>query len=266
MTQATLIARASLAEHSRRRLTLFFLVASVLLTAPLVYLARSPRAAQQLVESPRELAALAALGFLQYLAVFAALATSMGNIGRPFESGEALTILARPVARWQYVLGRLMGSASFVIGFCLALAVETTIVQMVAGDTAAGVVWGHWATTAFNLVVVAAIATVLSAVLSNPVVVAVTAFFAYLTTSTIATVHQLGQTGQLSGGLARFFNIAWLVTPKLLPSPLANEEVGVHVGADMTVPRVTPGLVVAGVAWLVLLAGLAMWLTYRRDV
>lgn len=266
MSVALVIARASLAEHSRRRLTLFFLVASIVLTTPLVYLARSPQA-QQLIETPRGLAALASLGILQYLALFAALATSMGNIGRPFASGEAATILARPVARWQYALGRLLGSASFVVGFCLVLAAETTVLQLVTGaQELMGVLWGHWAAVAFNLVVVVTIATVLSAVLANPVIVAITTFFAYLTIVAVGAVHQVVAAGAIKGGLVRWFEIAWVATPKLLSSPLAPRLAeGTQSGPALSALQNSPALVTVAAVWVVALAIAAMWLTSRKD-
>ena len=46
----------------------------------------------------------------------------MNNIGRPFSDGEAMLVLARPVARWQYALGRLLASMALVVGLCLLLA------------------------------------------------------------------------------------------------------------------------------------------------
>jgi ABC-type transport system involved in multi-copper enzyme maturation permease subunit len=236
------------------------------LTTPLVYLARSP-GAQQLIETPRGLAALASLGILQYLALFAALATSMGNIGRPFASGEAATILARPVARWQYALGRLFGSASFVVGFCMVLAVETTVIQLVSGsEQLIGVLWGHWGAVAFNLVVVVTVATVVSAVLSNPVLVAVTTFFAYMTMVAVGAVHQVATAGAIKGALVRWFEIAWVVTPKLLSSPLAPRLAeGAESGQTVSALHNSPGLVAVAAAWILALAAVAMWLTSRKD-
>jgi ABC-2 type transport system permease protein len=265
VSQAVVIARASLAEHSRRRLTLFFLLASVLLTTPLVYLARSPDASR-LVDTPRALAALASLGILRYLALFATIAVSMGNIGRPFASGEALTVLARPVARWQYALGRLLGSISFAIGFCLVLAVETTVVQMVTGGALAGTLWAHWASTAFNLVLIATIATVASAVIANPVLVAVTTYFAYLTINALGGVNQVIASGRISSSLARWFEIAYTIGPKLLPSPLAIRAVTEEAGGVVDALRTSPALVATTSAWILALTALAMWITTRKDV
>ena len=265
MSQAVVVARAALAEHSRRRLTIFFLLASVLLTTPLVYLARSPDAGG-LTDSPRTLAALASLGILRYLALFATIAVSMGNIGRPFASGEALTVLARPVARWQFALGRLLGSVSFAAGLCLVLAVETTLVQLVAGGGFTAEIWAHWATTAFNLALVAAIATLVSSIVGNPILVAVTTYFAYLTINALGAVNQVIASGAVSGPLARWFELAFRIGPKLLPSPLALRAVTGGDGALAGAPAVTPGLVATTSAWIVALTALAVWVTSRKDV
>jgi ABC-type transport system involved in multi-copper enzyme maturation permease subunit len=264
MTPAVVIARASLAEHTRRRLVFFFIIASVLLTTPLVYLVRN-RQLGQLAETPRGLVALASLGFLQFLALIATLAASMGNIGRPFASGEAITILARPVARWQYALGRLLGSAAASVGFCFVLAVETTVVQLAAGSNLTGVLWAHWATVAFNMVVVVVIATVVSALASNAVLVAVTTFFAYQALRAIAAVHPLVGSGRVPASIARWVEIAWIATPKLLPTPLASLVTEGRQGAPALLAS-SPDLAGAAVAWVVGLAALAMWLTSRKDI
>ena len=257
MRPAVVIAQASLAEHKRRRLVLFFFVLSVLLTAPIVYLVRSRQFDElsRISAAPRGLVAFASVSALQLLALVATLAVSMGNIGRPFASGEALTILARPVARWQFALGRLLASAAAVVVFCLVLGVETAVVQLVAGGHEMGLLWAHWATFAFNMVVLVAIGTVISAIASNPVLVAVTTFFTYESVRAIGSVHALVTSGQVGGSVAQWFNVAWVVTPKFLSPPGTSGPL-----------QTTPGLVLWAAAWLVALAGVATWLTSRKEV
>lgn len=253
MRTAAVIARASLAEHTRRRLVLFFFVASLLLTAPIVYLVRNHEFGR-LSGAPEELVAFASIGPLQILALIATLAVSMGNIGRPFDSGEALTILARPVARWQYALGRLLGSAAAVVAFCLVLGVETSVVQIVAGGPL-GLLWATWATFAFNMLIVAAIGTMVSAIVTNSMLVAVTTFFAFESIRAIAAVHRLVASGDIQGPTTRWFELAWLATPKFLPQPQMSGSI-----------QSAPGLVIWAVAWLLALAGLTMWLTSRKEL
>lgn len=254
MRAAVVIAKASLAEHKRRRLVLFFFVMSVLLTAPIVYLVRSGQF-EQLSGTPRGLVAFASVSALQILALIATLAVSMGNVGRPFASGEALTILARPVARWQYALGRFLGSATAVVVFCLVLGVETAAVQLLAGGSGMGLLWAHWATFAFNMVVLAAIGTLVSAIASNPMLVAVTTFFAYQSIRAIANVHALVAAGNVEGSAARWFEAAWLVTPKFLPPPGTSGPL-----------ETSFGLLAWATAWLAFLAAAAMWVTSRKEL
>jgi ABC-type transport system involved in multi-copper enzyme maturation permease subunit len=248
------IAQASLAEHTRRRVVLFFFVASLLLTTPIVYLVRS-RQFEVLSGAPLGLAAFATISALQILALIGTLAVSMGNIGRPLLSGEALTILARPVARWQYAFGRLLGSAAAVVAFCLVLAVETAVIQVVAGGNLLGLLAGYWATFAFNMLVVATIGTMISAIVANPMLVAATTFFAFEAIHAIQNVHTYIVSGTVHGSVARWFEIAWLVTPKVLPSPGGPGPL--HNSA---------GLVAWAVAWLVALTGLTMWLASRKEL
>lgn len=254
MRAAVVIAQASLAEHKRRRLVLFFFVISVLMTAPIVYLVRSHQF-EQLSGTPRGLVAFASISTLQLLALIATLAVSMSTIGRPFGSGEALTILARPVARWQYALGRLLGSATAVVVFCLVLGVETAAVQLVAGGGRMGLLWATWAIFAFDMVVLAAIGTLVSALVSNTMIVAVTTLLAYQSLKAIASVHALIASGDLGGAAARWFNVAWLATPKILFPPGTSGPLATSFG-----------LVVWATAWLVALAGAAMWLTSRKEL
>lgn len=262
MKTALTIARAAFIEHTRRRLVVFFLVASVLVTAPLVYLARSQEGTP-LVDTPRGLAVLASLGVLQLVALIATIAVSMGAIGRPFATGEALTILARPVARWQFAVGRLLASAGLAVAFCVVLAAETAVIQLVAEGGIRGVLWAHWAVTAFNLVVVATIGTVLSAILSNTVMAGVLTFFVYETILLVGRVYREVSGGALEGSIANSVRVAWFMTPKVLTSPLAFVLVPDEARANLA--PITIPLFAWAAAWVVGLAAFAAFLTARKD-
>jgi ABC-type transport system involved in multi-copper enzyme maturation permease subunit len=259
---------ASIVEHSRRRLIAFFGIGSVLLTAALIYLAKD-RSGEVFFGSSENAAFVASLGFLHLFALLATLAVSMGNVGRPFSTGEALTVLARPVTRWQYALARFLASTAVVVGICVLLAVETQVVQVVAAGTFSGSLWGHWGTEIFNLTLLAALATVLSTVIAAPILVAVLAYVVNQVASGIGVLRRLTEVGVIGGSLGRIIDVGWYVTPKLLTSPLTIQGTGPRDSIGQPVNLMienSAGLVLWGALYLVGLVLLSLWLTNRKEI
>ena len=264
------IAASSIREHSRRKFILFFAVFSLLLMAAMLYATKDSSA--EAVFGPRgEIATFAALGVLEFLAVIAALAVSMGTIGQPFANGEAALTLARPVARWQFALGRYLGSAAVIAGLCLLLAVESQIVEFAGASDFSPMLWGHWGVTAFNLMIVAAMTSVASVFFSAPVLAAVVGFFALQASQIGRVFYTLVRNGFVHGTLAKLFRLAWYVTPKQLPSPLetnqaaATNQMPTGQVIDFVI-SITPGLVIWAAVWLVGLLALTLYLTQRKEI
>lgn len=263
MNAVLTIASASLLEHSRRKLIAFFVLVSIAVTGVLLYLTRTE--AGEIFFGPDNRGTLLSLGFMQFFALLATLAVSMGNIGRPFASGEALTVLARALARWQYALGRLLGSLAVVAGMCALMALELQIVQVAAGRSDPGLLWAHWAITAFNLAVVAAVTTLLSALISTPILVAIIGYFANSAIGGVRFARALVRQAHLTGLVPKMIDLLWYITPKFLNSPLERRQLTADIERVLGGGN-SPGLAVWAVAYLAGLVALTLVLASRKDV
>lgn len=267
MNEILIIAGAAVKEHSRRKLILFFIGFSLLVMAGLFYFVIDQKG-QQVFFSGQGIVVAVADSLLTFFALLAALAVSMGNIGQPFASGEALSVLARPVTRWQYALGRLLGSIAVIAGLCLLLAVELQIVQVVAEETeAAADLWGHWAVTAFNLTILASIATLLSVAISTPIIVAIIAYFVHQAVGGIAfgriILSQLPPGGD-PGVIKTIVEVLWYITPKFLTSPLRASRLPSEFNLEFF--QNPPWLIAWAAAWLVGIVVLTLFFVRRKEV
>jgi len=264
------IARASITEHVRRRLVLFFGVLVALAAVGLIYVSLSDDLTSTLLGTAVGIATFFSLTLLQGLATLAAVAVSMNNIGRPFADGEAMLILARPVARWQYALGRLLGSAALVVALCLLLVVLLQGINLIEGRNLGMDLWGHWATQAFNLVLLVAITTLMSALFGNPILAAFVAFFVYASSNFVSTLYLLVDTGRVGGVPGAVVTALWYLTPKTLVSPLAMERIaegGNLVGASTMLLIPSTGARVAwSLAYLAATVALTFVLVQRKEL
>lgn len=270
MTAVLTIARASVTEHFRRKLILFFLVIVALITVGLIYLTVNDSLAASLMTAAVGLGTAASLGLLPFIATLAAVAVSMNNIGRPFSDGEAMLILSRPVTRWQYALGRLSASFAVIFGLC---AVSALLMQGVRLFEEAGLdsgLWGHWATTAFNLSILASITTLVSSLVNAPVLAAFISYFVYSLSGLVATLYLLVSSSRVGGMAAAVITAAWYLTPKTLVSPLIMREVE-RVGAAEALPNImlipsNSGRVLWAAAYLAVMILLTFLVVERKDL
>lgn len=262
------IAGASVREHVRRKLLLFFVVLAVAVALGLIYLSLNRDVTSSMLGAAVGLATLASLGLLSGLATLATVAVSMNNIGRPFSDGEALLILSRPISRRQYALGRLLASVGVVIGLCVVMAVLMQAVGLFEQRGTGAVLWGHWATTAFNLSLLAAITTMMSALVDTPLLAAFISYFLYSSTGIVTALYRLVEAGRMAGLPAAVIRTAWLVTPKTLISPLAARML--PEGADAGTGRISGLAATSRVVWsagyLTVVLGLTFFLAGRKDL
>lgn len=266
MSALLTIARSAVREHSRRKLIAVLVGLSLVTSAVVAWLGRGGQAGA-IFGQDTNLGAVAALGVLQLVALVAALAVSMGNIGQPFESGQALMILARPVARWQFALGRYAASVVVLTGLCLLMALETQAVQLIAGGKADSDLWLHWLVVLFNHSVIAAYTTLISAVISLPVVVAIIAFFFHQVIGTILGLQRLVQAQVITGTSVPVIDAIWNLSPKYLVSPLESGQAkALAEQGELVFSTTTPGLVVWASAWLLGFLVLSVVATSRREL
>lgn len=244
------IAGASIREHSRRKLLLVFAIISLALMMAVVFFLLRTNETGGIFGTRRAIVTIASTSFLQLFALIATLAFSMGNIGQPFANGEAALVLARPVTRAQFALGRYLGSAATIMGFCALLGAETQAARIISGQGVSIDLWGHWATLTFNLLVTAAVTTLLSIAFSTPVIAAVLGYLAFEVITGSALAHGLVRSHRVTGLLAKLLEGVWYVAPKFLTSPLVISTTRNFAGSSPS------GLFVPNAPWLVAWASL----------
>ncbi|MGQ0678371.1 MAG: ABC transporter permease [Actinomycetota bacterium] len=267
MSALLTIARASLTEHFRRKLILFFVLICVVIVAGLAYLTLSRGTNSAIVGALVGLGAAASLGLLPLTITLAAVAVSMNNVGRPFSDGEAMVILARPLARWHYVAGRLLAGAAVIAGLCLFAALLMQTVRALDGGSFDAGLWGHWATTAFNLTILVALVTLFSSLFNAPVLAALTGYFVYASSNLFATLYLAVAAGQLTGTPAAIVSAGYYLTPRTLSSPLGGRGLAPESGiaSDVLIPS-TGGRVGWAVGYLAVAVALSIVAAGRKDV
>ncbi len=275
MRTVAVIAKSAIKEHSRRKLILIGVIVSLLTMALLLYFAVTSDQTDVLFGQPSQgasgatIASFASLGFLGLFALFVALAVSMGNVGQPFSNGEATLVLARPVARWQYALGRLTASVVIVIGFCALLAIEMQIVSVVGGSGISGDLWQHWGADAFNLSLIAAITTLLSTFISTPIVVAVISFFVNQVVGGLTFLHGLVSANVIKGFVAKVVEVLWYVTPKYIQSGLNRRGAAAEGSPSSEIAEMfsnSTGMTIWAVAYLIGIVAVIVLLVKRKEI
>lgn len=265
MIPALIVAGATVREHSRRKLIAFFVIMSALLMVVLLFVAANLET-RRIFFGPTPAGAFVMAGLLGTFALIAAIATSMGNIGRAFNSGEALLVLARPISRAQYVLGRYSGGVAVIWGLAVLFALETQIVNQVAAGRMSGIAWEHWGILAVNLAIVAAVTTLLSSFISNPIVAAVMAYLAYQVIGAAELLYRLAKAEFLPGPFAVAARVLWYLTPKFLVSPFSRVQGST--GSDFApfLGSNSVGLVGWAMGWFLGLLALCILIATRKDL
>jgi ABC-type transport system involved in multi-copper enzyme maturation permease subunit len=260
------IAMAAVREHTRRKILLFFVGITVAATTGMIYLTFNQTLSGVLLRATVNMVSIVSLGFMFFLAVLTTLAVSMGNIGRPFSDGEAVLVLARPVARWHYAIGRLLGSVLVVLILCLLMATQMQLVQFFEDTQIASRLPGHWATTAFNLTLLAAITTLLSSILNTPILVAIGGYLIYQSLGAISALHMLAKTGVIDGWVGGAIQIVYHLSPKTLVSPLIRVQLREAAVQGAAVPSTSPGTVLVAFLYLVAIVLITILVVHRKDL
>lgn len=171
----------------------------------------------------------------------------------------AALVLARPVARWQYLLGRLGASVGLVIALCLLMGVETQAIRVANGQPMSAALWGYWGIQVYNLTIICALTTLISVFAANAAIAAVLAFVIDRFASVVEALFRMSERGGVEGGLASALRVAWFLTPKTLSSPLGtNNGLGgaaFNSGRSVLSRGNFPGLVAWSLTYLLLMIG-----------
>ena len=253
----------TLLQHSRRKLIAFFLIGSAVITLGGIAL-EAIQSEAEMIFGPLPLAGIVQ-GFLSLFATVAVLAVSMGNFNQSFKEGEATIVLSRPVARWQYTLGRLLASVGIAAGLCIIFAAEVQIVQIVAKSSDPGLLWAQWGIAIFNFTVVVAITSLLSAVIPVPVLVAILAYIAQSIIAGLMAGHRAIEAGGLSGWFSKVIEALYYITPKFLDAPVDPATVPAEMRASFFGENST-GVVIWAVAYLAAMVLATIFLVNRKEV
>ena len=259
--QILIVSGFTLLQHSRRKLIAFFLIGSAVITLGGIAL-EAADAEIQVLFGPFPLHQIIQ-GFLSFFATLAVLTVSMGNFNQSFKEGEATIVLSRPVARWQYTLGRLLASAAIAAGLCIIFAAEVQIVQIVAKSSAPGLLWAQWGIAIFNFAVLIAITSLLSAVIPVPILVAIVAYFAQLIIAGVMGAHRAIEAGGLSGWFSKVLEAIYYVTPKFLDAPVDPATVPAEMRSFFA--DNSAGLVIWAVAYLGAMVLATIFLVNRKE-
>ncbi len=263
------IALAAVREHSRRKFLLFFVVILLAVTAGMIYVTYNRTVGGALFNAAVNLVNVASISFMFFIAALTTIAISMGNIGRPFSDGEAMLVLARPLSRAQYAIGRLFGSVFVVLFLCLLMAGQMQVIQLFEDTQISSQLPGHWATTAFNLTLLAAITTLLSSVLNTPILVAIGAYLVYQALGAISVLNVMAKSGILRGWMGGAMRIAYFLSPKTLVSPLASSqlnEAAPRGGGVPSVPSTSTGTILMAFVYLAAIVLATVVIVQRKDL
>lgn len=260
------VAAFTLLEHSRRRLIFFFTIVSAIVTAIGIYLALSDdQAGRAFFGSPTFIAQFLSQSFFGLFSVVAAIAVSMSNFNQPFSSGQVLSVLARPISRWHYAIGRTLASVGLVIGLCVLFAAELQIIQIAAKSAKPGLLWAQWGISAFNLSVIVALASFFSVFLNAGILVVVITFLLQAATRPLELAHTAIQGGELKGLFAWLLEFLYYVTPKSIEPPIDRNLL--PPGAAEQLPSAdSMGMVIWAVAYFLGLIALTIFLVNRKEV
>ena len=180
------------------------------------------------------------LASMRFFSMLIAVMMSMILISREVDNRTVFNILAKPVRRWQFILGKYLGLVAIVAANLLLITVVlTAMVFIVAGDFDPMLLFAS-AMTMLEVLVLAAFATFF-AVLTRPILGSLMTFAVFVVGHLSADLWLLTQ--QLPGALTRTL-VA--VIYHLLPN-LERFNFDIEVVHGLSIPR-------AAVAWAVVYA------------
>ncbi len=259
--QILIVSGFTLLQHSRRKLIAFFLIGSAVITIGGIAL-EATDAEIQVMFGPLPLHQIVQ-GFLSFFATIAVLTVSMGNFNQSFKEGEATIVLSRPVARWQYTIGRLLASVAIAAGLCIVFASEVQIVQIVAKSSGPGLLWAQWGVAIFNFSVLVALTSLLSAVIPIPVLVAIVAYIAQSLVFGLTAAHRFVESGGVRGWFSKVLESLYYITPKFLEAPV--DPATVPIEARNFLGDNSLGLVLWATAYAAAMVLLTVFLVNRKE-
>ncbi|MFQ1002712.1 ABC transporter permease [Modestobacter sp. SSW1-42] len=274
------IAALTLREATRRRVLLALAVLTVLLLALSAW-GFSRLAAEGLTSGEAELTASVVLNLVMFgFSLIAALGTAFlagPTLAGETESGVALAVLARPVQRWAFLLGKLAGLVAFGAGFVVVAGfAELLVVQATVGY------WPPDPAVALGLLaaqtVVLLTLTVLLSTAISPMASGVVAVGLFCTTWVAGVVGGIGA-GLGNDAVERVGTVSRVLLPTdglwrgamhafQDPSALVQFGGGAEAGAFpfLSQTALSPAYLAWAALWVLMVGGLAALAFSRRDL
>lgn len=150
-----------------------------------------------------------ALGGLNFIGMFMAIFTTLGAIYTEVEKGTILTIVTKPVSRWQVIAGKWLGHVLLMGSYVLVMGAALWV-SVAAGSGA--MIWSFFASIALvclNVITIVSVTLLFSTFL--PVVAnAIFVFLVLVFTSNLRILNAIGQTSHnvLVTGIANTLRMA----------------------------------------------------------
>jgi Cu-processing system permease protein len=272
---ATLAVATNTFKESARNRILHAIVGATILVCGLSYVLAAVSTGDDVTALPRRLRIIAntSLSAIALLGALCAIFLGTNLVYQEVERKTVYTILARPIGRGEFIVGKFLGLAAVVVvAVALMAAGFAAFFCLYGGVSALG--WKHALAivfTAVELVVVVAIALVFSST-ANPIEGAIFAFVVTLMGHATANLKDLGQdlitprAGHVPGAVdhatERLLHVLYVVLPNL-----ENFNFRAHAVNDLPVDPLLPLVALGhGALYTALLLGVAAFFFGRKTL
>lgn len=256
------LTRWGLAEQANRRHLWWMAGVALALVIGLAILGASGPMPDLTAQDTARLFAQGAAGFYTLVAV---VVLGMGIIRPEIDSGVAALILARPVTRGEYVLGRYLANA-LTLFLTVAIMGFGAFLVVLAGGRADWTLLYSFAVLAFNATVILA-TMVLLAVLFGTIATAILGFLTYEVVGNTYLLAAIIHAGLVKGITAKLLMAFVYLSPHVLSSPLvAGTETTLGDRSLGIMPGPTPADFLWSLAWMVGPLVLATVIFRRREL
>jgi ABC-type transport system involved in multi-copper enzyme maturation permease subunit len=237
MAQALAVARYTLVEMTRRRVLVVIVAIGVALMGGIAY---APHVLAQPTAKDGLIVMLTALaGVVPYAVTLCAFVVGMTVINHDLDSGAAVSIFAKPVARSSYTAGKLIASLSLLLLIASIFTAGSLLVVAANGGTVYGVVFWTLAAVTANVVLLMLLVMVLTVYLNNVVSAAIVLVFNYVAGQVI-NLHAMVQHNVITDAIGKVIvNIAYWGVPHELTSSLQRQILQLQIDTGET--RFGPG-------------------------
>jgi len=211
-----------------------------------------------------------ALGGLNFIGMFMAIFTTLGAVYTEIERGTIVTIISKPVSRWQVIAGKWAGHTLLMGGYVMLMGVALWLSVAVGSGT---LVWRFFPAlllVCLNVITMVSLTLAFSTFL--PVVAnAIFVFLIMVFTSNLRIINAIGQTSQ-SIILTSIANVFRMMLPASEVSDLSSvvlmgeKRVAELSGAEAAAFTPRNWSFLYEILYLAAMVGLAVWIFRKKDL